>query len=186
MPTCEARFGVPMFELAEVQGEGEVAIVGLSGHALLRAVVRKIGTSRSLEIAMIEQGSAPRATITPSMMELSGQSPRQKGRKSLEIRGVRGQFYGTLEMRCCGDGGACCVMKDGQVVLTVDGDADSLQLTMKSRVGLRCASVRCASEPFGGVDHVEIKVERGMDTVLVLSVTLAVLLLSPYLEPQEG
>merc|ERR1719198_1066570 len=35
MPTCEARFGVPMFELAEVQGEGEVGIVGLSGHTLL-------------------------------------------------------------------------------------------------------------------------------------------------------
>ena len=41
------------------------------------------------------------------------------------------------------------------------------------------------SESFGGVDHVEIRIERGVDTVLVLAVVLAVLLLSPYLDAKE-
>jgi len=180
MPVCEARFGVPMYELAQLSVEGELNIVGLSGNPLLRAVVRKIGNARTLEISMPEQNSAPRATISPSTMELAGHG--QQGSRALEIRGMRGSFYGLLEMR---NSGACFVIKDGQTVLTIDGDAESLQLSIKSSVGLQLASVRCSAEPFGGVDHVEIRVEPGVDTVLVLAVVLAVLLLSPYLPPSE-
>jgi len=180
MPVCEARFGVPMYELAQLSVEGELNIVGLSGNPLLRAVVRKIGNARTLEISMPEQNSAPRATISPSTMELAGHG--QQGSRALEIRGMRGSFYGLLEMR---NSGACFVIKDGQTVLTIDGDAESLQLSIKSSVGLQLASVRCSAEPFGGVDHVEIRVEPGVDTVLVLAVVLAVLLLSPYLPPSD-
>lgn len=180
MPICEARFGVPMYELAQLNAQGELNIVGLSGNPLLRAVVRKIGTARTLEISMPEQNSAPRATISPSTTELSGLV--QQGSRALEIRGMRGSFYGILEMR---SSGACYVVKDGQTVLTIDGDAESLQLSIKSSVGLQLASVRCSAEPFGGVDHVEIRVEPGVDTVLVLAVVLAVLLLSPYLPPPD-
>lgn len=180
MPVCEARFGIPMYELAQLAAEGEVNIVGLSGNPLLRAVVRKIGNARTLEITMPEQNSAPRATITPSMMELAGHS--QLGCRALEIRGMRGSFYGVLEMR---SSGACYVIKEGQTVMMIDGDAESLQLSIKSSTGLQLASVRCSAEPFGGVDHVEIRVEPGVDTVLVLAVVLAVLLLSPYLPPEQ-
>jgi len=179
MPVCEARFGVPMYELAQLSAEGELNIVGLSGNSLLRAVVRKIGTARTLEISMPEQNSAPRATISPSTSELAGHG--QQGCRALEIRGMRGSFYGILEMR---GSGLCYVVKDGQTVLTIDGDAESLQLAIKSGTsGLPLASVRCSAEPFGGVDHVEIRVEPGVDTVLVLAVVLGVLLLSPYLPP---
>jgi len=176
MPVCEARFGIPMYELAQLSAEGELNIVGLSGNPLLRAVVRKIGIARTLEISMPEQNSAPRATISPSTNELAGRS--QQGSRALEIRGIRGAFYGILEMR---SSGACYVVKDNQTVLTIDGDAGTLQLSIKSSVGLQLASVRCSAEPFGGVDHVELRVEPAVDTVLVVSVVLAVLLLSPYL-----
>lgn len=179
MPVCEARFGIPMFELAQLSSEGDLSIVGLSGNALLRAVVRRIGNTRTLEIGMPEPGSAPRATIAPSTQEISG---GQQGSRALEIRGMRGAFYGILEMRASG---ACYVIKDGQAVLTIDGDAESLQLSIKSSVGLPLASVRCSAEPFRGVDHVEIRVEPGVDTVLVLAVVLAVLLLSPYMPPPD-
>jgi len=180
MPVCEARFGVPMYELAQLDAEGEVGIVGLSGNPLLRAVVRKIGNARTLEISMPEHGSAPRATITPSMMELAGHS--QQGCRALEIRGMRGSFYGVLEMR---SSGACYVIREGQTVMMIDGDAESLQLSIKSSSGVQLASVRCSAEPFGGVDHVEIRVEPGVDTVLILAVVLAVLLLSPYMPPPD-
>lgn len=173
MPVSEARFRVPMFELAEVHGEGEVTILGLSGNPLLRGAVRMNGDSRTLEISMPEALSAPRATITPVFARGATSC------NALEIRGMRGAFYGTLEMR---NAGACYVMKDGQAVLTIDGEADSLQLSIKSTNGNQLASVWCSSDPFGNGDHVEIRVEPGTDTLLVISVVLAVLLLSPHLE----
>jgi hypothetical protein len=180
MPVCEARFGIPMYELAQLDSEGELGIVGLSGNPLLKAVVKKFdGHQRMLEISMPELYSAPRATITPSPLHTYGQA--QKSSRAMEIRGMRGSFYGVLEMR---SSGACYVVKDGQTVLTIDGEEHSLQLSIKSSIGAQLASVGCAAEPFGGVDHVEIRVEPGVDTVLVLSVVLAVLLLSPYLPNQ--
>jgi len=177
MPMSEALLGIKMYELAELSAEGELTIVGISGKPLLRAEVKKIGDARSLEIAMPERNSIPRATIAPPAAgEMAG------GSRALEIRGMRGSFYGILEMR---SSGACYVVKDGQTVLTIDGDAESLQLSIKSSVGLQLASVRCSTELFDGVDHVEVRVEPGVDTVLVIAVVLAVLLLSPYLPPAD-
>mmetsp|Transcript_142080 Transcript_142080/g.250532 ORF Transcript_142080/g.250532 Transcript_142080/m.250532 type:complete len:482 (+) Transcript_142080:110-1555(+) len=171
LPVCEARFGVPMFEIAQLTSEGELGIVGLSGNPLLRASVRKVGRRRSLEISMPEAGSAPRATIAPNLQDLN-----RPDDGVLEIRGLKGSFYGMLEMRASG---ACYVTKDGETMMIIDGDTDSLQLSIKSGGGMPLASVRCSTEPFGGVDHVEIRVEPGVDTVLVLACVLAVLLLSP-------
>merc|ERR1719238_1559267 len=117
---------------------------------------------------MPEPRSAPRAIVGPCVQE-SGGSGAFGGAKSrpVQIFGMKGAFYGMLEMR---SSGACYVIKDGQTVLTIDGDAESLQLSLKSSVGLQLASVRCSTELFNDVDHVEIRVEPGVDTVLVLSV----------------
>jgi hypothetical protein len=170
LPVCEARFGVNMEKLALLTNEGEIDIVGLSGNPLLRAAVRKVHAGRRLEISMPEAGSAPRATVGPAA----------QGTRSLELRALKGAFYGMLEMR---NTGACYVVKDGSVVLTIDGDTDSLQLSIKSGQGVSLASVRCSTEFLGGVDHVEVRVEPGVDTVLVLSCVLSVLLLSPFPPP---
>lgn len=178
MPSNEARLGIPMFELAQVNTEGRLNIVGITGKPLLRASVHNSGAARRLEISMPEQNTVPRATIAPAALSSEGERER-----AMEIRGVRGAFYGILEMR---SSGACYVVKEGQTVLTIDGDAESLQLAIKSSVGLQLASVRCSAELFEGVDHVEIRVEPGVDTVLVIGVVLAVLLLSPYLPPADG
>jgi len=176
MPMSEALLGIQMFELAQLSDEGSLNVVGMSGKPLLRAEIKKVGDMRFLEISMPEPNSIPRATIGPP----SAASSQQHGSRALEIRGMRGSFYGVLEMRTSG---ACFVVKDGQTVLTIDGDAESLQLSLKSTVGLQLASVRCSTEQFDGVDHVELRVEPGVDTVLVTAVVLAVLLLSPYLPP---
>jgi len=178
MPMSEALLGIQMYELAQLNQEGSLNIVGISGKPLLRAEVRKNGNTRTLEIAMPEPNSIPRASIGPPT---SGES-KNHGSRVLEIRGMRGVFYGTLEMR---SSGACYVVKDGQTVLTIDGDAESLQLSLKSSQGLQLAAVKCSTEQFEGVDHVEVRVEPGVDTVLVIAVVLAVLLLSPYLPPAD-
>lgn len=168
MPVCEARFGVPMNDVARLGVEGEISIVGLSGNPLLRARLQlDRNRQRTLEICMPERNSAPRATIAPySGGDSSG---------GYEIRGMKGSFYGFLHMQTTG---TCYVVKDGQTVLLLDGDTEALQLAVKSGAGAQLASVRCSAEPFGGVDHVEIRVEPGVDTVLVLAVVLGVLLLS--------
>jgi len=168
MPVCEARFGVPMNDVARLGAEGEISIVGLSGNPLLRARLQlDRNRQRVLEICMPERNSAPRATIAPCS---GSDSPG-----GYEIRGMKGSFYGYLQMQSTG---TCYVVKDGQAVLLLDGDTNSLQLSVKSGAGAQLASVRCSAEPFGGVDHVEIRVEPGVDTVLVLAVVLGVLLLS--------
>lgn len=171
MAHCEARFGIPMYQIAELtrDGYGELTIVGITINPLLRAVVKEVGCSRTLEISLPESNSVPRATLTTSSEDWNS--------KVLAIHGMQG-FYGNLEMRSTG---ACCVVKDGETVLYIDGQADDLHLVLKSGAGLKLADVRCSAEPFGGIEHVEIRVEPDIDTVLIIAVVLAVLLLSPYL-----
>jgi len=175
LPNCEVRVGVSMHELGKMSSEGELTIVGLSGNPLLRATLTKTEAGRTLAISMPEPRSAPRAIVGPTFQEVVGPS-KQKSR-AVQICGMKGAFYGMLEMR---SSGACYVIKDGQTVLIIDGDSDSLQLSIKSGEGLPLASVTCSSEPFGGAEHVEIRVQPGVDTVLVLACVLSVVLLSPY------
>jgi hypothetical protein len=172
MPNNEARFGVPMYQIANLtkNGYGELDIVGIGTTPLLRAAVKKVGNWSTLEICMTGHNSVPRASLTTST------NPDTKTPQTLEIHGMQG-FYGVLEMA---SHGACSVIKDGQTVLRIDGQADDLHLLLKSGIGATLANVRCAAEPFGGVDHIEIRVEAGIDTVLILAVVLAVLVLSPY------
>jgi len=172
LPVCEARFGVRVHDLVSMArqpippSQCELGIVGLSGNTLLRAAMRVDGNQRMLELSMPEANSAPRATVGPAML----------GARSLEIRALKGAFYGTLEMRTSG---ACYVVKDGVTVLIIDGNTVDLELSIRSSQGVELASVRVSTELFGEADHVEIRVEPGVDTVLVLCVVLAVLLLSP-------
>lgn len=164
MPVCEARFGVPLSELSQFGTQGQIVIVGLSGNPLLRAVVRLQGLGqRTLEICMPEKKSAARAMVSPTSRA-----------GCYEICGMKGDFYGFLQIQ---SSGACSVIKDGQTVLMLDGDNQSLDLTIRSGGDTHLASVGCSSEPFGGVEHVEVRVEPGVDTVLILAVVLGVLLL---------
>lgn len=180
MPMSEVVLGIQMYELAQMGAEGTLNIVGISGKALLRADVKMVGNDRSLGISMPESNGTPQATITPPGE--GARAGRATFSRALEIRGMRGTFYGMLQMQ---SSGACSVVKDGRTVLTIDGDADSLQLALKSATGIELASVRCSTEHFEGVDHLEVRVEPGMDTVLVTAVVLAVLLLSPYLPADD-
>lgn len=175
LPNCEVRVGVPMHELGKINHEGELSVVGLSGNPLLRANLRKTEAGRLLEISMPDPRSAPRAVVGPSIQDVV--RPDRTRSRAVRICGMKDLFYGILEMRSTG---ACYVIKDGQTVLIIDGDSESLQLAIKSGDGVPLAAVTCSSEPFGGSEHLEIRVQPGVDTVLVLACVLSVVLLSPY------
>lgn len=169
---CEVRVGVSMYELGQIRSEGELNIVGISGNPLLRAALRTSEAGRSLEISMTDPKSLPRATVGP----MPTSHDQQKSR-AVQIFGVKGKPYGTLEMRSSGQ---CYVLKDGQTVLIIDGDNERMHLQIKSGYGYELASATCSSETFGGIEHLEIRVQPGVDTVLVLACVLAVVLLSQY------
>lgn len=172
LQASEVRFGVPMHELAELTTQGELIIVGTAGDPLLRANVNRDSSVRSLEISMMESGNGPRATIAPPKYKDSN----RRDSLGLEIRGLKGYFYGMLELR---GSGACYVRKDGQTLMVIDGAQGQLQLTITSGLGAHMADAKVTNEMFGGSEHVEIRVQPGVDTVLVLACVLAVLLLAP-------
>lgn len=175
MPSCEGRFGVPMHELANIGQDAEVGIVGCSGNALLRAVIRlNEKQERSLDIRMPERNSAPRATVTRPIGG-AWRAASANGDRTMEIRGMKGKYYGVLELR---QSGACYVIKDSETVLIIDGDMQQMRLGVKSASGLELAAVSCSSEAFGGVEHLDIRVEPGVDIILVLAVILGMLLLA--------
>lgn len=175
IPSNETLLGIEFSSVEQLMrsptAEGDLQVVGVSGKSLLRTTVKKVSPngSRSLEVAMPDQNSISRATITPSSPE--------GGRGTLEIRAMRGAFYGTLEKQ---DTGSCCVVRDGHRIMSIDGDDQSLQLSVKSAAGVQLASVRRTAEFTNGVDYIEIHVEPGVDTVLVVGVMVAVLLLVPH------
>jgi len=172
LPWCQARFGVPMKQIAQITAEGELSIVGMSGNPLLRAAVRQVNGHRVLEVLMPQPGCTPRATIGPSDTgpgRASDQGP-------LVIRGPNGTFYAEFDMR---PNGACLVTRGAETIMVIDGQPSTSEISVKSGSGVLLASAGFSSEPFGGIDHVEIRVEPGVDTVLVLGCVLAVFLFTP-------
>jgi hypothetical protein len=85
MPNCSARFGIPMNQIDDLTRNwyGELNIVGISTVPLMRAVVKKIGSTRTLDIfSMAGQNGVPRASLTTS-------TKAANSRKGLEIHGMQ-------------------------------------------------------------------------------------------------
>eukprot|EP00418_Pyrodinium_bahamense_P061094 CAMPEP_0179188218 /NCGR_PEP_ID=MMETSP0796-20121207/93412_1 /TAXON_ID=73915 /ORGANISM="Pyrodinium bahamense, Strain pbaha01" /LENGTH=375 /DNA_ID=CAMNT_0020892313 /DNA_START=135 /DNA_END=1262 /DNA_ORIENTATION=+ len=129
---------------------------------------------RLLEVAMAHPGSQPRATIGPRPQDAEGSGGLPQATQ--EIRGTGGSVYGLLEARSS----TCyAVTRSGRELLAIRGASDSLELSVS--VGERqVADVTCSGENFGGVPHLELKVQPGIDAVLVLSCVLAIVLQSTW------
>jgi hypothetical protein len=193
LPVVEAHFEIPMYALRQCSAsDGEFTIVGISGNPTFLAAVRKKGEMRMLEVCLPGKKTAPCASITPMAQEVYDIATPRPGHEAenrsgvCEIRGMHGALYGTIEMH---DTGACYVVKDDQRVLTLHGEERRSQISIKSSVGLELACAKCLATAPGSKDHLEdrvhIRIEPGVDAVLMLSLVLAVLLLSPYL-PNKG
>jgi len=144
----------------------------------LRATVRDIDGRRVIEISMSPARSPPLASIGPVSTQ-GNYSPRTMQRTNsaqLEVTGPRGAPYGVLKsaaglgyVLACGDDDVMSLMSDrrsSQLVLYATGDG--AQLAKASRC--------CESDFFEGVEYLEVRVNPGVDAVLVLLCVLAVIL----------
>mmetsp|Transcript_26408 Transcript_26408/g.83656 ORF Transcript_26408/g.83656 Transcript_26408/m.83656 type:complete len:540 (+) Transcript_26408:109-1728(+) len=174
LPFCEAHFAVPVAALAAVDESdgGSLEVLGLSGHALLRATCRRVPGGRLLELSMAHPGSAPRATIGPPAQPAAKAPVASPRMPALEIRGTAGAAYGMLEPRSS----SCYVVTAGhRELLTIQGGSDGLEFSVS--VGdQQVAEATCSSENFAGAEHLELRLQPGIDVVLVLSCILAILL----------
>lgn len=170
LPRHEVCYVLPMLELTQLTTEGEIPILGLSGQALFRAYVRRADRRFSLEISLAEAGSSmPRATVGPMLQDLD-----RPDYIALEIRGPKRYLYGILELRLAS--GVCCVTKFLQTIMVIDHKNGIIT----SGGGLPLASMSCSTELLlEGGKHLAIRIQPGVDTVLVLACVLSVLLLLP-------
>jgi len=167
MPSCEARFAVPLHALSEVSAEGSFNIMDPLGNPLFCAVVRQAHGGRKLVISMAIPGSTPRASIGP----LNGGKGDQ-----LEICGPGNSFFGTLELE---KNGTYLVRRGGRTVMEIGGEPKSPRPGLKvlSPEGQPLASINCTLEAHNGVDHLEIRARPNVDSVLILCCVFAVVLL---------
>lgn len=180
LPACEGHFAVAVPALAAVDeaGGGSLDIVGLTGNRLLRATAQDVSGGRLLEISMTHPGSAPRATVAPPVKSADGALMSPPGRMppcgALEIRGADGSLYGVLESKSPSHH---VVRRRGRDVLAIHGTSRSLELTVHSGERL-VADATGNSVNFGGQPHMELRVEAGIDPILVISCVLAIVLQS--------
>merc|ERR1740122_434211 len=170
MPKSECCFAVPIASLSEVGTEGDFEVLGISGHPLLAVRIQQVRGGRELVVSMAQPNGSSEATIGPPAGGAAG--------------------CGELEIRSCGNAlhGRIVPRKDSEYLVTREGIKDevmiisgkpgSLQLEVTSADRQRpLASVACRSEGFHVADHLEIRVHQEVDSVLVLSCVLAVILL---------
>lgn len=168
LPHCEAWFAVSVEKLME--GVGSFDVLGLSGNPLLRATVRHTGQGRCIEVSMTPASSPTLASIgAPSMAAMGGAPP------ALEVHAAGGCPYG--ELRPSRGGGYSLTCKGEEVVLLAS-DPQTGRLLLYApgeRVPLACAA-RCTESAFCGEQYLEVRVNPGVDAVLVLCCVLAVAL----------
>mmetsp|Transcript_18088 Transcript_18088/g.56659 ORF Transcript_18088/g.56659 Transcript_18088/m.56659 type:complete len:515 (+) Transcript_18088:65-1609(+) len=180
LPVCEAHFAVALPALTAVDegGGGSLDIVGLTGNPLLRATVQDMPAGRLLEVSMTHPGSAPRATVGPPAG--AGGSPvapamvAPSERVPMEIRGADGDLYGLLQAKSASQ---YTVVRTGREVLAIQGAGDSLELSVTAGEQ-PVAEAICNEGNFGGAMHLEIRVQPGLDPVLIISCLLAIVLQS--------
>jgi len=165
----EAHLEVPLPGLAEVAASGgEVHVLGPLGKRYLRAVVRQAqGGGRALDLSMTSPAERHVATVEP------GIEP-----ETLDICFASGERYGSLAPS--GTPGVFLVRRPGRAAAAavIAGDVGELRLTIAAGDdGRPLASAARGHRKLGGVDHLELRVQRGADTALVLSCVLAVALL---------
>jgi len=170
LPHCEAWFAVSIEKLME--GQGSFDVLGLSGNPLLRATIKgEPSIGRTVEISMTPSRSPTLASIG------APENPaRQSGPPALEVRGTGGKHYGDL--RPSGVGCFSLFTETHEVLqLSNDKSTGQLLLYIPADSNPIAKAARCVESTFfSGVEHLEVRVNPGVDAVLVLVCVLAVVL----------
>mmetsp|Transcript_43433 Transcript_43433/g.116613 ORF Transcript_43433/g.116613 Transcript_43433/m.116613 type:complete len:553 (+) Transcript_43433:94-1752(+) len=174
LPQGKAQFSIPAEAIRRLGlGQYPVEILGPTGRQLLHArlpaqpvggALASLGSGRWLELTSTATSRHPHACLGPLPLAAPARAP-------LEIRGPRGDAFGTLEQR----GGAWCAVRRGRVVLSIEASGDGqLIATLPDR------GVVAVASPEDG-EALKIQVSPGVDALLALLSMLAVVLMSPDL-----
>eukprot|EP00448_Togula_jolla_P037454 CAMPEP_0170624480 /NCGR_PEP_ID=MMETSP0224-20130122/30252_1 /TAXON_ID=285029 /ORGANISM="Togula jolla, Strain CCCM 725" /LENGTH=484 /DNA_ID=CAMNT_0010950999 /DNA_START=70 /DNA_END=1524 /DNA_ORIENTATION=+ len=166
LPQCEAWFAVSVEKLME--GIGSFDVLGLSGNPLLRANVRHSqGGGRTIEVSMMPGN--------PMLASIGTPTEASCGPGVLEVRNSTGWLYGYLKPTARREYALVC---DDKTVLTLNSD-DHGRLVLCA-AGSSSPLARASKGMEGGVfvnaEHLQVRVDPGVDAVLMLCCVLAVVL----------
>lgn len=166
LPNFEAKFAVTMDSLKTSTGSFE--IFGLSGNPLLRAVVRQSSGGQLVDVSMTPAKSPSLATFG---LVTDGQGT------SLQVTWPDGRPYGRLKLTSPGQYALSIGATEAMNVLMESNGQMSITATGNPAV-IASATRGDASEStyFQGMDHLEFRVNPGVDAVLLLCCFLAIAL----------
>lgn len=163
-------FAVPLDALVGAASGGGLVLADVFTSQKLRALVSHDSFGgRKVQLFSGEDAANPCISAEPS---LSG-SHTTEG--SFELYDMNGQRCGIVTPQ---SEGSFVVLAEGQPQLTIDGSGSDWTLRISSRDVRSSATVSRIQDQPGGPERVEIHVLPGLDPVLVVACTLAILLLS--------
>lgn len=166
LPHCEAWFAVSWDKIATSAQSFE--FFGLSGKALLRAQVN-FGSNSMRKISI---------SMTPARSPTLGSCSGGTG-SSMEVRGAADKPYGELRRRQIPGQFSLVHSSNGEEVVNMTFEPPpSNHLILRAVDGSPIAAAsRCVeSDFFSGIEHLEVRVNPGVDAVLVLCCVLGVVL----------
>eukprot|EP00448_Togula_jolla_P000143 CAMPEP_0170608922 /NCGR_PEP_ID=MMETSP0224-20130122/21844_1 /TAXON_ID=285029 /ORGANISM="Togula jolla, Strain CCCM 725" /LENGTH=415 /DNA_ID=CAMNT_0010934183 /DNA_START=117 /DNA_END=1364 /DNA_ORIENTATION=+ len=169
LPHSEAWFAVS-FEKLQQASSGAFELFGLSGKPLLK-VVPNISSDgrRSFTIAM-----------TPARSPILGAvlAARAGTSASMQLKAGPGKHVGDLHPQSSSPGRYCLVTNNAEVItLNFDLGSCSLLVTSVGEGSTVALASRCSdSDFFKNTDHLQVRVNPGVDPVLVLCCVLGVVL----------
>jgi hypothetical protein len=163
-----SRLGVPLGQVApfDANANHEITIVDGDGRSVMWGWVANKPSERNLQVFIdkhtFKDRRNPAVTIVSSPLG------------ALEIIGEKNISYGFLEPE---RSGRYAVVHKGGQIMVVEG-SETKEINIRSRFG-QVAALRCNNKFSGDEPYVEFGIRPGQDAVLIVSVVLAFLLLSP-------
>lgn len=160
-----------------VPASGALDVLGTSRRKLLHVVMsEESGGGRQLALASVGCEDNPRVFVSAPAGAFSGSQP-------LDIRGRKGNAYGTLEPS--GRNGGAVLVHGRQQVMTIEvGTSGDMQMTATIPDGRVIATAGRSSTASGMPDAKgdtwKLQVMPGADAILIASCMLAMILLNPW------
>jgi hypothetical protein len=162
-------FTVLMEALSDVAGKSSFSIKDTFSSAVLRGSVSQNPRGfRKVQLFLGEDAMIPCASVEPpppGSQAIPG---------SLELRGANNMHLGSLILQSTG---SFVVRVPKQPDLIIEGQEADMDLRVCSRDGGLKATVTCKEIYPGGPEQVEIHVLPGIDSVLIVACTLAIMFL---------
>merc|ERR1740121_3122585 len=98
------------------------------------------------------------------------------GKREFEIRGSNDMLYGHLKAT---SKTLSHVIRGGKSIMEIQGNSVSLDFFVRSKQGQELASASKTTDAFDGEEHLEFRVQPGVDAVMILLCILGIVLVIP-------